>query len=94
MTSPGGSIAATRAEWQEGRYSSHFLNLGCLSLSVDWGMTKLPDGTNGYVWSASNGTRSPRSRRYTLEEAKSKAEAWARDVLTRALSSLSAEVER
>lgn len=73
------------AEWTEGRYGAHTLNLELFTIDVFWGVTKNSAGVNGYQWKASTGASSARDIRFgSLEEAKERAERWARKALTRA----------
>ena len=71
-----------KAKWIEGRYNSSTLDLGIVTLTVNWAMTG-----SGYVWSAGRLGDDP-GRHKTQREAQSAAEAWARSALTAALAML------
>jgi hypothetical protein len=73
------------AEWTEGRYGGFSLNLELFVIYISWGMTSNSKGVNGWTWKSSTGaTSAPDVRFNTFDEAKERAERWARKALARA----------
>jgi hypothetical protein len=73
------------AEWTEGRYGGVSLNLELFVIYISWGMTNNSKGVNGYTWKCSTGATSARDLRFaSIDEAKDRAERWARKALARA----------